>query len=265
MNNSKPIRAISRGLKVIEILNAHTSTSMCALSERTHMPRATLLRILRTLDDAGWLYRYRVSGEYRLTSKVCRLGEHLLTFDRLAETAAPVMDQLQKEFSCVSDIAIFSGQNMRILDSNHREPPRRRKFGAGCAMGSMSCSALGRAYLAFCSTSERQEILHRLELSEPTAGKAVPVGRRLELQFAKIRETGYALVEPGPCECRRNCESSQLSIAAPVRPNGQVRACLGVRWTKESSSTHKGTTELVPALLDAAQDIANGVWQAESA
>lgn len=264
MNNSKPIRAIARGLEVIDALNTQHSTPMRVLSERTGMPRATLLRILKTLDAAGWVYRYRGRGDYRLTSKVCELGAHLLTTDRLAETAAPFLDRLHSDFPCTADIAVCVGQEMRILDSTRRDPPRRRRVATCHTKAPVPCSALGQAYLAFCPPRERLGLLEKLEAgSEETATLDLDV-HRLEALLAGVRSRGYAVTVPGPCAYHRSCDDDQHAIAVPVRPNGQVRACLGVRWAEDRDPSRRGPLAAVPALMDAAQSIAEQLRQLES-
>jgi IclR family mhp operon transcriptional activator len=238
---------------------------MCDLSERTNMPRATLLRILRTLDDAGWVYRYRTSGEYRLTSTVCFLGEKLLTVDRLVEAGGPVMDRLRKNYRCATEIAVYAGQTMRILDSTRRYSSGKRKASAVCDSASIYCSALGRAYLAFCPASERLAILQKLKLSLGSAMEADFDHLWLEELFASIRVAGYALTEPGQCNCHRSRTADQRAIAVPVQRDGKIRACLGASWRFESRSSRGTIRELVPALVDAAQSIADGLRQMESA
>jgi IclR family mhp operon transcriptional activator len=238
---------------------------MCDLSERTNIPRATLLRILRTLDDAGWVYRYRTNGEYRLTSTVCFLGQHLLTIDRLAEAAGPIMDRLKADFRCTTDIAIFAGHTMRILESTRQDHPRTHSVSADRDDTSMFCSALGRAYLAFCPTNERLAILEKLQRGSRKAQETDFDHHSLNELFANIRVTGYALTEPGHCKCHPSRVASQRAIAVPVRPNGQIRACLGVSWRPDSGSSPTAIRELVPALVTAAQSIADDLGRMESA
>jgi len=263
MNNSKPIRAIARGLEVIDALNAQHSTPMRVLSERTGMPRATLLRILKTLDSAGWVYRYRGKGDYRLTSKVCQLGEHLLTMDRLAETAAPFLDRLHDDFPCTADIAVCAGLEMRILDSTRRDLPRRRKTNPGSVNAPVYCSALGQAYLAFCPPREKLAILEKLRAGVNACEMVDLDVRRLEALLAGVRSRGYAVIAPGQCEYHRSCGGDQHAIAVPVRPNGQVRASLGLSWVDDRDTSRRGPLEAVPTLVAAAQSIAEELRHVE--
>ena len=78
-SKGKSVRSLARGLEVLRVLNEQQGTSLSLLSERTGMSKATLLRILNTLTEAGWVYRYRADKHYRLASEVCTLGQHVLT------------------------------------------------------------------------------------------------------------------------------------------------------------------------------------------
>jgi len=259
MNASKPIRAIARGLEVIDALNERHSTPMHVLSKQTGMPRATLLRILKTLHAAGWVYRYRANGNYRLTSEVCRLGEHLLTADRLAEMAAPIMDRLHEELRCPADIAICNGRDMRVLESTGRETLKGSRRNRENLLGStvpMLCSALGLAYLAFCSATERQVILASLIDDAESADRAEHGQLHIHGLLSATRARGYAQVMPGECAQHVDCGRELWAIAVPVTVDRQVRACLGVLWPEELASVEPSARHWLPPLSAAAREIA---------
>lgn len=265
MNNSRPIRALARGLEVIDVLNSQHTTSVCALCEQTGMSRATLMRILKTLELAGWVYRYRVNGDYRLTSKVCLLGEHLLTLDRLAETAAPFLDRLHQRFHCPSEIAVLAGQEMRVLDSTRRQRSRTYNADQDASVASLLCSAAGRAYLAYCSSRERREIIEQLS-SGVRDGEADAVQQpAIEGLVAEIRRKGYAMSGPEHCKIHRGCGEQAPAVAVPVRPNGQVRACLGLDLGALGSTAPWEVREVLPALTEAAHGIAEDLRRLEHA
>jgi len=49
------IRSIERGLRVLQEMNLQPYTSIASLHERTRLPKPTLVRILKTLEQAGEL------------------------------------------------------------------------------------------------------------------------------------------------------------------------------------------------------------------
>lgn len=54
---TKSIRALERGLRVIEALDRRKVASLAALARATDLPKPTLLRVLKTLIEKGWAYR----------------------------------------------------------------------------------------------------------------------------------------------------------------------------------------------------------------
>lgn len=252
MSITKPTRALARGLKVIQVLNERHRTPLSLLSERTGMSRATLLRILNTLDAAGWIYRYRADSHYRLSSKICCLGQHLLTIDRLTESAAPVMDRLYAQLELPSDLAVRKGRAMQILESTRRAHPEMGSRSLLNEHFPMLWSAPGRAYLAFCPAAECEAILDGLRDSPEHPDQAIHDHRWVEDLLEETRARGYGLAESG------------CAIAVPVKTNGQIRACLSLVLIEREDDPVSMAGERLPVLLAAAQEIADSLRRHEA-
>jgi DNA-binding IclR family transcriptional regulator len=90
MPGPKTIRALERGLQVLDALRANPISPLQDLHRATRIPKSTLLRILHTLDRAGLVSRRLADGHYRLSASagvVRKRDRH----DRVAEAAAPVL------------------------------------------------------------------------------------------------------------------------------------------------------------------------------
>jgi IclR family mhp operon transcriptional activator len=61
----KSIRALERGLEVLRLLSQYEGRSLQALHEASGLPKATLLRILHTLEQSGLAWRAIYDGEWR--------------------------------------------------------------------------------------------------------------------------------------------------------------------------------------------------------
>ena len=55
--NKKTIRAIERGIAVVDIINQIGPASLKSIYEASGLPRPTLLRILYTLEQTGLIRR----------------------------------------------------------------------------------------------------------------------------------------------------------------------------------------------------------------
>ena len=73
----KRIRALERGLIVVEYLSNHGLSTLADLRRATGLTNATLLRILASLQDRGWVRRNIVEGRYELAHSLgAILGEN---------------------------------------------------------------------------------------------------------------------------------------------------------------------------------------------
>ena len=64
----KSIRALARGLDVLKALQERPATSLHDLHGDTGLSKPTLLRILRTLEEAGMVHRAIGDGRYRVSA-----------------------------------------------------------------------------------------------------------------------------------------------------------------------------------------------------
>ena len=87
----KRIRAIDRGLEIIEHLSNFGLSTLAELRHKTGLSNATLIRILATLKDRGWVRRNIVEGQYELTHSLESILGANVRAHPLAEIAAPIL------------------------------------------------------------------------------------------------------------------------------------------------------------------------------
>src|SRR4030088_3531581 len=89
--------------------------------------------------------------------------------DRVAEAAAPVLDQLCQKVLWPSDLMVPAGDHMERRETSQAYSPyfphRTFRNRVGQAVGWL-LTGVGQAYLAFCPDQERERILGRLRNSE---------------------------------------------------------------------------------------------------
>jgi IclR family transcriptional regulator, mhp operon transcriptional activator len=74
MEKGVPIRAISRGLAVLQTVNQHGSLTMMEIAQTSRVPYPTACRIVQTLLHEGMLEREPGRKTYRATSLVLTLA-----------------------------------------------------------------------------------------------------------------------------------------------------------------------------------------------
>ncbi|MGE0805039.1 MAG: helix-turn-helix domain-containing protein, partial [Burkholderiaceae bacterium] len=215
----KSIEALRRGIEVLEAIRAGGGLSLHALHGRTALPKATLLRILRTLEESGVVQRRIADGFYlpradTLAPPAAR-REHL----RLTELAAPHLRALRRQLPWPSDIAVRDGAHMLVLESNRPLSGLSVNRQVVGFRPHMLLSAMGRAYFAFCPADERAALLRELarEAEQAPALAALLRPAAVERLLADARRRGYGLRDPVHRGPDADMAERFCAIAVPIQ------------------------------------------------
>lgn len=231
MADDKTVRALTRGLAVLEVLNHARACSLKHLHATTGIAKPTLLRLLRTLAAAGYVRRGMVDGLYRPTVNIRRLGGDMDADARLAEIAAPILDDLRNELGWPSDLAIYHRQAMEIVESSRFRKPFDLPFGIMPARDNgplvyrvpMLLSGLGRVYLAYCTEPARQQILTELAASADPNDRLARDRRRVDRIVAATRAQRYGVRDPAYL-------NDVSAFAVPILGDDGLLGCINLLW-----------------------------------
>lgn len=246
------IRALARGLQVIEYLQSQPPASLAELHKGTGLPKVTLLRILHTLQAEGWVYRGIGDDRYRLSYHLHHLGDNLMAKDALAEAAGPVLDALQADVLWPSDVAIRKGLVMEVVETTRKKQTvvvNRESMGVETEI---LRSALGHAYFAYCSDIEREEILERLALQNTEQGRLAKDEAWVAGILQRVRQHGYSQRDtqswPAPA-------GVLAGIAVPVCVDQKVKACVNIVWPEGAVTEDLVEQRYYPRLKAAAEQL----------
>lgn len=254
---TKQIRALARGLAVVNAIDqASSPVSLGELHHATGIDRATILRILATLEHEGWVYRSLGDNRYRLTYRLHDLGDHVSVHDAIAQVAAPVLERLQQELGWPSDIAIYDGKGMAIIETSRRRTAivlNREVIGY---RPSMLKSAMGRAYLGFCDERRLQTILDTLRRQGGEEARLAADTSYVTQLLERVRRQGYARRDPTLFPLPSANDSEFDAIAVPILVLGEVQACLSLVWVKAAADGDAALDGFVARLREAADELA---------
>jgi IclR family mhp operon transcriptional activator len=111
------VRALARGLAVIEALTDTGCLSLSEFHQQVGLPKPTILRMMRTLESCGWVYRRHGDGRYQLGANLRLRIRPPAHHERLIELAGPHLDQLQARTGWPSGIGVRDGTRMLILET----------------------------------------------------------------------------------------------------------------------------------------------------
>jgi IclR family mhp operon transcriptional activator len=251
----KSIEALARGIQVLDELRDKSPMSLADLHRTTNINKATLLRILKTLQESGWIYRSLGDSQYRLSYSLQQIKEVQEQSLALAELASPIIKDLQRDLQWPSDIAVRDNLTMKVVESSRPQATfilNREQIGIKPAM---LFSAVGRAYLAFCSKEEREEIIKGLKAAGGKEGRLAHDFVWLEQLLRKTKEQGFAEREANYWGISSTDGRRVEAIAVPIIHKDKVIACLTVVWPEGNVETSNIRTLFLPRLQSAAKQI----------
>ena len=119
-------------------------------------------------------------------------------------------------------------------------------------------SGVGRAYLAFCSSKERQRIVALLRSSTKPEDRLAREPSRLSTILAETRARGYGTRDPahtggyygGPPHA-----DGLLSIAVPLGDGSRVLGAINMLWLRPAYTVEAFAARYLPDLRAAAAEI----------
>jgi DNA-binding IclR family transcriptional regulator len=211
--------SLHRALDILELLTRATvPVGLTEIARRSSGPKATVHRLLATLQTRGYVTQDPQTGAYTAGVRCFELGSSWAQNLDLRTTAAPVLADLNSRTQETVHLAIYDEGEIVYVDK--LESPRpvvaRSHVGRRCPA---FCVATGRALLAFQPHQEVAQVLRRPlpVFTARTITDPAELGDLLE----QVRATGYAV----------NHESYREGVggvAAPIRDHtGAVVASVG--------------------------------------
>lgn len=257
----KTIRALARGLEVLQLLQRSGALRLQDLHRLTDLPKATLLRILKTLMEEGVVWQRMVDGAYMPSHSLAELAGRMDREQALVETAAPVLLALTAEVEWPSVLAVPRLTYMEVLETNVA-----RSYFDHIAVGPLGFqvnvlrSASGRAFLAFCEDPVREAMLDALKRSTRKGDRLAQSAEYVTRMLGDTRAAGYGLRDPdfgGDYDQGRDVtDDGRDSIAVPIRLGNHVPATINVTWSKRAYLRDEAVPRLAGPAKEAAAEIA---------
>ena len=246
MSPPRPVNVVLRALQILRALNRQPVSTVDAIHKHTAIPKPTIVRLLQTLEADGLVRRAPQYGAYYLTSEVTALASGYHSEPRIVEASSAICDALTEDLKWPVSVAVHDGDAMIVRYSTIPHSPLSFFHSTINMRLSLVSQALGRAYLAFCSSTEQDALIELLAHSgrEPIAGQEPAVRRML----AEVRERGYALRDP-----RVRPESS--TIAVPILEGARVVATIGLTWFSSALDVEQAVARFLPPLREASAGI----------
>lgn len=256
----KTIRALDRGLEVLGHLQKARTASLHDLHLATALPKATLTRILATLEGRGLIWQRLADGAFMASHTYLPRAPQLHDEGFLVEAAAPILERLCRKVNWPSILAVPRLTHMEVIETN-----RPQSYFSHLALGpigfrvNMLRSATGRAYLAFCGEDERRAILQRLMASDDPGNYIARTPAAVDKVLEETRRAGYGIRASdfgGHFEkTRRESDDMRDSIAIPIWAGEEVVAAVNLTWIHKAATVPQIVKTCLPHLTQASREI----------
>ena len=219
-SKSAPVGVVSKVLRILEVLDtSSTGLQLRQIAQQTGINKSTAYRFVAHLEHEGYLFRDEV-GAYIVGPKLARLGTGTPFHATLRKVSRPVLQNVWRVTGETVNLAVLDGQDVLYLDVI--ESPHAFRMASQPGMRRLvNCTALGKAILAFLSTTHREDVLSSLTFERSTTHSHTDLAR-FRRELAKVREHGYAIDD-------REAELGARCMAAPIMDaTGEVVAALSV-------------------------------------
>ena len=136
------------------------------MAERARLPKSTVSRLTYTLTKLGYLQYDDEVGKYRLGTASLALGSAMLSKLDIRQYARPAMQDLADFSHATVSLGMRDRLSMIYVENCRSQAALTLRLDVGARIP-IATTAMGRAYLAVCSASERNDILERVrELDE---------------------------------------------------------------------------------------------------
>jgi len=214
------VPALERGLRILQEFGFDNSMlGASELARRLNLPRATIFRMLNTLESMGFLERTEGSNEYRLGLAVLSLGFRFLSSLDINELGEPIIKKLSKLLNLSCSIVVRDGRSIVYIAKVVSQVPFASSIRIGARLPAHA-TVLGHILLGDLTYSELRNLYPEKKLEVFTSQTPKTAEELFDLvQVGK--EKGYTVSEGF-------FEPSICTVAAPVYDNSaKIIAAIG--------------------------------------
>lgn len=214
------IAVVLRTLDILEALaDGKRPLGPTELARRVGTTPSAAFRILKTLEERGYVARDPITGQYRLGTRLAYLGERSTGAIDLRHVARPALEELHRRFRETVNLAVLDNGQIVYIDMIESDHGLRMAARVG-ARDYPHSTSLGKAILAYLPQSELDQHLQR-PLPKRTPNTITdPEALRLELE--RVRSSGVA-------EDHEENEEGACCFGAPVFDHqGRVVAAISI-------------------------------------
>lgn len=214
------VKSAERVLEIFELLKGYPEgLSLKEISSQLGYAGSSTYELVKTLSDRGYLLADD-QKRYSLGAKLIQLGAYASSYLDLNKIAAPILKQLMESVQETVFMALLSGNEIVYISTVDSFRSIRTNVRLG-GRKPIYCTGLGKAFLAFMPSNERNNILENIKL-DPITDNTITDINELHRQLEIYRKQGYAIDN-------EEIEVGLWCAAAPVYDStGHIEAAISI-------------------------------------
>jgi IclR family transcriptional regulator, KDG regulon repressor len=244
------VRVLHKTLDILETIKAtETGFRLADLARKVELPKATVYRILTTLEGRGYLDR-APDGSYRMAKKLFDLQRAAPLEQVLTRVSQPLMERLVGSCKETVNLGLLDAGEVVVI--NTVESPQAVRMSSKIGNRRfLHSTALGKVMLAGLVDKEVMRLL-KLKGTPKLTDETLTSKASVLAEIQKVRQQGWAL-DNQENELEGRC------IGAPIGgPDGHVVAALSISGPVFRMSMERASG-LVPELKGICVEISRGI------
>ena len=236
---------VVKGFKVLEALAFSTGDrTLTDLAAECGMSKSNVHRLLRTLEDCGYVRRNPDSRTYKASLRIWELGLRVYSRLDLRAYAVRHLRELAEVTEETTHLSVFDGEGVLYLDKVDGIHAVRTYVNIGDRAPAY-CSSTGKAMLAYLPEETVTRVSRNLKRF---TDNTVRTPAQLRADLALIRQRGYS-------ETSGEYRAGVLGFSTAIRsPSGEVIGAIGVAGPEERMRARDLSTT-IDAVLTAGRRI----------
>lgn len=215
------VPGLARGLQLLMQFNRdERELNGAELSRRMGLPRASVFRMLFTLEQSGFLERCSDGVSYKLGLSVLRLGFELLASMELTEVGRPIIDELRDRSGFSAHLVVRDARDVVFIAKAAGNNAMFHSIQVGARLPAHA-TVLGRTLMSDLDMAQLSTLFPETKLQKFTPKTPTDV-KALKVLIDQDRDRGYGVSMGG-------YETGISTIAAPVfNEQSRVAAAISI-------------------------------------
>lgn len=201
--------SLQKAISIVEAFNLHKpSLNLSEICKETGLNKSTTFRLLRTLQQNGWINKDEASGRYTIGIKMFKLGSVALEQKHLGESINKRLLDLTQELQETAHVSVINDDQLLYVNKVESSQSIRMVSTIG-DNSPLHCTAMGKVLLAFMPEERARAIIDKVGVKRYTPNTKVGM-EEIFGELRLVRARGYAIHDG-------EYENGVCCVGAPIR------------------------------------------------